>query len=687
MTDQIDAARELINRIVDAPDLLDAAVAVGEALAACGVPSADSSFGDATTVTVTRPGVEPLAGWYLTELGALQIALEGRDRAGLGHLSLQDLANMFADLGVLTGDAESTSSDVNLGLMLRQFLANWHAEAIAAPEDETGAPVLLLAELAARQSDPIDIAVTDYDPNALWLGLLDWEVLLAGLARLVAPAPAGPGAEPEAGPGMPTTAGPAVAGNPCDNLVAWMSSPTPAGYTVKLVGKQAFSATLGSIASMTGLSGALKTAKAVKAALKLVKYIELFTSVTFTLEADPGGPYNRPGPEQDALLVAVKATVRIAADSDWTEFLRRHGLDRDMTTLRNCLTLWGLPAPPDPELLDRDMDGWMIEWELLGDPELALMAKRSDGVNEFDPEGSFRLHVDKGAAPKEAISTLWVDVLPEADITGFLVTGHVTVRAQLIANGKPSASDAAELANTGIMQIIAQRLSPMSWVSSGATTITGWLMQTFPPTRRLRLQIRYHINNPQFTGSITVRTTSKFTYKIDSTEPQQQESQQSTSTDELTLQIGGPTADTGEPNTWSFPVSGHQQLVSNEMRTFDKRDFSQHEHSQTNSSGSWTYQVKGGATIRLENDGRNYIGFQANFDIEAAEPITGGGGRSVTSGGTWQNQSGQQLADFSSDDPLGAPVGLDADSIAQAIAPVPEAPTCTRRVRRPASTV
>ena len=29
MTDQIDAARELINRIVDAPDLLDAAVAVG----------------------------------------------------------------------------------------------------------------------------------------------------------------------------------------------------------------------------------------------------------------------------------------------------------------------------------------------------------------------------------------------------------------------------------------------------------------------------------------------------------------------------------------------------------------------------------------------------------------------------------------------------------------------------------
>ena len=110
----------------------------------------------------------------------------------------------------------------------QQLLASWLAAAWADPTAPDTAPIFALAQLAADQDPPVNLSdPTGYQPQDLQLGLLDLNVLFAGIAQV---APFWRGSQ--AAPATPSVAQAALrqmaaSATPCTNLVSFLDGWVP----------------------------------------------------------------------------------------------------------------------------------------------------------------------------------------------------------------------------------------------------------------------------------------------------------------------------------------------------------------------------------------------------------------------------------------------------------------------------
>ncbi len=105
------------------------------------------------------------------------MTLEARNHAS--RLTLDDLAGMLSQLG-WPFDSASTP-----GEQLVKFFSTWIETANENSSDQQSFTPLFLAEMAAQQTPPMDLASGQADPTQVQLNLLELSLFTAALDRIL----------------------------------------------------------------------------------------------------------------------------------------------------------------------------------------------------------------------------------------------------------------------------------------------------------------------------------------------------------------------------------------------------------------------------------------------------------------------------------------------------------------------
>jgi hypothetical protein len=159
----------LVDRITGA-DLHAATLATQDALARAGVATREGK-------RTYRKAVKPPASSKATRYETINLALDARDQAIGGRVTLAQFGQTLAAMKAFKLRGRDPA------VALRDFMTTWVNGARRKAKRAHSFAPLLLAEMARRQTPPLDLAAGDYDPNTLRFSLLEMDVIVAAFDR------------------------------------------------------------------------------------------------------------------------------------------------------------------------------------------------------------------------------------------------------------------------------------------------------------------------------------------------------------------------------------------------------------------------------------------------------------------------------------------------------------------------
>jgi hypothetical protein len=469
-SDYVAQAATIARAIVEPSGAAGAVEATQTALALGGVALAD-------TGSTRLQALAPAASWTIDPGLAFNLAAEASARAVSGRLTVDQLARMWADFG-FPFNGSGTPGD-----QLLAFLRAWLEDARAVPGDAAGFAPALIAELAARQDPPVELADPAVGPRDVQLSLLEIELLMAAFDRLFQL-----GDTQAAGAPRQRALAAGVADGACEALKKYVGS--VAGKVVEGRVKWAVGQITDQALSKLGMTAAEiqafgtygKILGAVSTSLKVVKMAQIYASGQVALSVGGPNPVHKPVKNGARVLVPVKATAGVP-DQDWSDYQQNNG-SAAYQSFKSCLGVLGLPQPLDLKDIAAKVDGWRVAWDLVsGSPEHALIP--SD-VNVFDASSAghpFGMKLVR-TGPVAADATLKVDLKEEPELAtllqGPLVTSNVRVRAKVFTAEPPSPA------------LLLQLTSLLGTIGALVDLSAGWIQTLLPPTSTTVVKVLHH---------------------------------------------------------------------------------------------------------------------------------------------------------------------------------------------------
>lgn len=351
--------------------------AVEEALARGGVATRDGKH-------TYRKAIRPQASSAVTRYEAINLAVDARDQAFGGRISLADLGTTLSKFKAFKARGRKPAA------AMRDFMTAWVRAAKRRPKRAHSFVPLLLAELARRQRPAIDLAGGSYDPAALRFSLLETELFSAAFDRF--PPKARHPVKPSSRHGsrkaqLAADAGP---GNCTEVLKEYIGKVVP-GYdqieSSAIQGIAGEAVSVGIAKLMTGKN--VKDAKAVFEAnknavggmlsiintlMRLQKLAALYAGVQIYVDV-PTPSIEKPEAQQNYPAGADQygdgiftANVGLSPDAEKAYKDEINGLGATFRKVRkalqDCAGLVGLPAPTFADDVAEDLENFKVKWTL-----------------------------------------------------------------------------------------------------------------------------------------------------------------------------------------------------------------------------------------------------------------------------------------------------------------------------------
>ncbi len=363
--------KKLADRITSA-DLHAGVIATQEALARGGIATRDGTH-------VVRKAVKPAASSAATSYEAVNLAVDARDQARGGRVTLAEL-----DATLLRFKAYKARGR-KPGIALRDFMTAWVRGAKKRPRSPHSFTPLLLAELARRQVPSIDLAAGTYDPATLRLSLLESELFSAAFDRW--PASARHPVKRSRKASIAADSGP---GNCTEVLKEYVGKVLP-GYdqiessAIQSIAGEAIAHGLGTLmtgkkvtdakavltANKNAVSGVLSI---INTLLRLQKLAALYAGVQIYVDVAPAS-IEKPEAKQNYIAGeaqygegAFTANVGLSPDAQKSYDKEINGLGESFRKVRkaiqDCAGVVGIPSPTFADDVAEDLTNFKVKWTL-----------------------------------------------------------------------------------------------------------------------------------------------------------------------------------------------------------------------------------------------------------------------------------------------------------------------------------
>jgi hypothetical protein len=620
----------------------------------------------ATRVVLERSGVvisddpataaKSMAGIYVGTDQLAAMAYEAQSRATLSHVNFAQFAESFGGLALLPPNEKLldqlsqpvaspspntiASSDMNLdgqGLRLSAVLTSWVKRSLENyPSDDPAmtaltAPALYLAELAARQDDPIDLR-EQFVPSHLQLGALDITLLVAGLRTALAVAAQQTGLRPAIV--LASTAYGGGAGAPegsagldptlCRDVRRLGESQAPVITDVfTFTSSEAIKALAEtSIRDMLGVSpNAAKSVGAAFDALGVIYRVQalwlLYHSTELTLRLEPTSMHKPLGVNAP---VAAIFTAGVP-DAAWDQAVADRNNSPVTTNLKECARLLGIPVTSDLVDIGDATSSWRVAWDITQGNEHATF----EGC-QFLPSCDVgavatgrwerKLHRRNSHSGED---TVIVEILPEqeSDHPGREVTAPVRVCAHLRTDKPPSTSTILNAAQAGVSGPNIGGAANLA--SAVADIMLSWWQFVFTLDECADMTVSFHVKQPgNWHGTVTVNYEEQDSSGIHNSRASSTTRTSLDVTD--TVLVGG--SDLGQKALNGMPVfvtleaeqftrGGYvrEDLQRTRISTYSGCRFI--EETSFTMSGTWGYNgpVAGGILLQIGADGKYTMSF------------------------------------------------------------------------------
>ena len=351
---------------------------------------------------VLVPGADPAVPERLDRVQAVYAAIEAQDRETAGNLTLRD----FAALGAMFGAWPREKSDQFVVTLMNE----WVKLSRANPTDVHSFVPAFLAQMASRQSPPVDLA-RPFKPGNVRITELEWALLFTAFERGV-PFPR----SRQSSPGEATD----VPKKPCSQFDKVLKD---LGYIDEKVIPFSGTAVNAAVSHILGqaLKGAIDkwtrgdrdASKAMQNALKYAKIMLRVHSLYLFLK----NSNIEVKPQENLVHKGLGRTVpfKMFAFAGLTEEAQRE-LDESgfnsapiVRAARDCLKTAGIPIPEDLQDLAESMKGWRVRWSDFGRRSLAIPNPQR---SKFKYPGGWMDELTKTAG-SERYSVLEVDIQDE----------------------------------------------------------------------------------------------------------------------------------------------------------------------------------------------------------------------------------------------------------------------------------
>ena len=150
--------------------------------------------------------------------------------------------------------------------------------------------------------------------------------------------------------------------------------------------------------------------------------------------------------------------------------------------LRDCMNNLGLPTKAEVSDLAKEAENWLIEWRLTeGSPPHAWISLAN---NDFYIYGRLAMKM-KRSGPYSSSAKLVVDILPERESSGKIISTYVTARASVDAAGMP-----------GLGIFVNLFKGAFGLAESLLELCVGWYQFMNQPKAYGTVQVDYHCKKP-----------------------------------------------------------------------------------------------------------------------------------------------------------------------------------------------
>jgi hypothetical protein len=442
--------------LTEAPDLMQAFAVAETVLALGGLATSDLA-------SVLMQPSQPAASSVVLPQEVLNLALEARNRATAGRLTVDELGRMLKDFGW------PFLPESPPGNQLMRLLATWVTEARGRPQDPLSFTPLFLTEMAKRQRPAVDIGADSTTPHSVRLTLLELQLFAAAFEMLVRPV-------------LYTAAG------PCDQAKDWLGK-TPGGQFVGGLTPLIYDPLLEKGLAKIGIV-TKKTAEhlgrlnnvfdAVTISMRIFKLISMTSDRLIEVRVASDNPVHKDEPTSSGKsgVFIARAGVTDAEYEQW----RRAKLDfPDFdAALHDCLAAAGLPDLTSAVEQMKDAKNWRVKWHLeQGSPEHAQFMIRD---NEWLAKGhQIMAFKEAGRASAEAKLTVLITNEKSPGHRGVQASADVVVRADVLTTQMPNLSTFTGAAVGGL-----------GLAASIVDLAASWAQDMFPPSSYGTLRVTYH---------------------------------------------------------------------------------------------------------------------------------------------------------------------------------------------------
>ena len=502
-------ADRLAARLVGATDLRSAVAATEKALVAGGVAVVTSDGR-------VRPGASPAAPVTASGMEVLHLAVEGREKATAGRMTLPQLATALRAAGFPFGKPRRAARS------LQAFLGVWVRHAKRHKRDPRSFTPRFLAAMAKRQSRPVNLAKRGYPPAALRLTQLEVKLLVAAFQR-------GPRRFWRGSARPRTLASAAQAeSSPCSDYRAFQKEQLKELYGEKTADDldkildYGFGMIAGELTNPVMEKGmalgieqgilhnrwrarpgqrakglSTKFAKRLMTALNVLQKVQklaaLYGSVGIQVfaEEDPGlagqgksetvhKPYRSKQKRAFAALVGIDPDKQ----QDYEALKQERAKESDMMkALRDCVKLLGLPSLTDTGDVAEEMEKWRVKWSFR---MLSNHAEINIRDTKYDA-GSFKQKLRRLNAYQATAGPAYVNIKPEDDrdhegCQPPVLETYVTATAALDMSQPPGLGTAIDVATGNVLGVALEAAQQM-------------FLSLVKPSASATLVVEYHVRD------------------------------------------------------------------------------------------------------------------------------------------------------------------------------------------------
>ena len=369
--------------------------------------------------------------------------------------------------------ARLVGRDDAAGRQLMAFLADWVRGAAADPDDPANFAPLFLAEMARRQSRPIDLAAQPHPREHSWT-LLELSVFASAFHP-----PRQRAANPVALV-LDALVPAAHAGSPCEvakeawgdwgDAAEWANGELTGNVLDQAFSKHFGDAGLGDVLGATAILG------------KVVKLAAFYSTAQVTVKGDVEKMHK---PDTPFKFVFYTATAGVDPEElkAYEELSKKAaGMDK---ALRDCLGWGGIADVDSIKDVAEDAERWLLDWRLHADPADAIWAPR-DQQDAVYKMGRWAVPMKRvSASSVEAKFVVRVKSEGSGRHSGPLGNSKVVVSAEVDSSGMPALSTFINAAK-GVMGI----------ADSLVELAAGWTRVVFKPQAQAVLDLEFHCPNP-----------------------------------------------------------------------------------------------------------------------------------------------------------------------------------------------